>query len=63
METGVPAWGSWRIPSQSPSPSQVPLWSLYEVLELEGQESLPEGLPRASQSTRSIATMSVKKEG
>lgn len=39
-----------------------PFWSLYEALELKSQDGLS-GLSRASQSTRGITTMSVKKEG
>lgn len=53
-------WKENSIPTSFPF--QVPLWSLYEALELEGQEGLPGGLPRASQPNTGIARRSVKKE-
>jgi len=32
----VPAWGGKRIPSQPPSPAQLPLSNRYRALECEG---------------------------
>ena len=66
----VPARGGRRIPSRSPSPSQLPLHSRYGALELEDQasedqgvdEALPRGVPRLSQAAPRILTSSEKRK-
>lgn len=65
----VLAQGGRRIPSQPPSPSQVPLQNRCEALYLEGQadDSEREGVSvestcRSTQSTRLIKISSIKIE-
>lgn len=61
-------FGIRRISYRPLLPSQLHLWNWYEILELDNQandsegEGQPRGSPRASQSTRHIATMGFKKE-
>jgi len=64
----IPARGDRRIPSQPPSPPQLPLSNRYGALECEGQtnedvgEGPSRGLPRTSQSAPCVMTAPAKKK-
>ncbi|KAM9663018.1 uncharacterized protein ACIBXB_016421 [Morphnus guianensis] len=66
----VPAQGGRRIPSRSPSPSQLPLLNRYGALELEDRASEDQGVdevlsrevPRPSQAAPRILTSSEKRK-
>ena len=65
----VPARGGRRIPSRSPSPSQLPLHNRYGALELEDRvnedqgvdEALSREVPRLSRAAPRILTASEKR--
>ena len=66
----VPARGGRRVPSRSPSPSQLPLRNRYGALELEDQvnedqgvgEALSREVPRLSRAAPRILTASEKRK-